>query len=83
MEEKDVFDYIVESTADIASIKTTLEETLKPLVDKVGAQDARIDAQETRQASTESDVKGIRRIFGGLFTSLLVAGAAAVNWLKP
>lgn len=75
MNEQRIIDYIVSSNADIASIKTTLQETLRPLVTKV-------DVNETRLGTVESDVKTWRKVFTGLWL-LLVAGVAAVaNWLR-
>ena len=75
MNEQQIYEHIVSTSADIASIKTTLEETLKPLVN-------RVDTQETRLAATESDVRVWKRVFTGLWL-LLVAGVAAVaNWWK-
>ena len=75
MEEKDVFDYIVQSTANIASIKTTLDETLKPLVSKV-------DSHETRIGATEGDVKTIKRVWSTLFSLLLVSMGIVTAWVK-
>lgn len=75
MEEKDVIGHIIDMKADIASIKTTLEETVQPLV-------LRVDSQQGRLGRVESDVKSIRRIFGGLWL-LVVAGIGAVaTWLR-
>ena len=58
----------------------------------LGALDAKVDVlteevkqihrYERRLGRVESDVKGMRRIFGGLFTLFLAAEVAAVNWLK-
>ena len=75
MEEKDVIGHIIDMKEDIASIKTTLEETVQPLV-------LRVNSQETRLGGVESDVKTYKRIWSGLFSMMLVAGAATANWLK-
>ncbi len=58
----------------------------------LGALDAKVDAlhedvkqihrYEKRLGRVEGDVRTIRKVFGGLFSALLVAGTAAVTWLK-
>ncbi len=75
MEDKDVFDYIIQSTADIASIKTTLEESLKPLVDKVNAQEARL-------GDVESDMRTWKRVFLSLWAMVVLAGTWAIGFFK-
>ncbi len=75
MEDKDVFDYIVQSTADIASIKTTLDETLKPLV-------LQVNDHETRLAATQNDVRTIKRVWSSLFSVLLVSMGIVTAWVK-
>lgn len=73
MEEQSVIDHIIEMKGDIASIKTTLDETLKPLV-------ARVDSHETRLTATESDVRMWKRVFLSLWGVLVIAGTWAVSF---
>ncbi len=75
MEEKDVIGHIIDMKTDIASIKTTLEETVQPLVLRVGS-------QETRLGGVEGDVKTIKRVWGTLFSLLLVSMGVVTAWVK-
>ena len=69
-----------------------IAQQLLSIQNTIGGLDAKVDAlhedvklihrYERRLGRVEGDVRIIRRVFGGLFTSLLVAGAVAVNWLK-
>ncbi len=67
MQDQSVIDHIIEMKGDIASIKAML----KPLAD-----------HETRLGRVEGDVKTQKRIFGGLFSIILVTGAGVVTWLR-
>lgn len=75
MNEQKIIDYIVSSNSDIASIKTTLEETLKPLVTKV-------EVNDTRLGAVEGDVRVWRKVFLGLWLLIAAAGTWAVSWFK-
>ncbi len=75
MDEQRMIDHIVSTSADIASIKTTLEQTLAPLKEQVAA-------QETRLGAVESDVKVWRKVFIGLWLLIAAAGTWGISWFK-
>lgn len=71
MNDQEIITHIIETREDIASIKAMLQ----PLI-------PRVESHETRLGTVESDVKVAKRIFGGLFSILLIAWAGAITWLK-
>ena len=75
MNDKTIFDHIVQTSADIASIKTTIDDVVKPLA-------VRVEDHETRIGATEGDVKTGKKVFGGLFSAMLVFMAVIGSWVK-
>lgn len=74
MEEQRIIDHIIGLKQDVGSLNAKVDN----MYDEIKL----IRRYEKRLGRVESEVRNAKRLFSGLFSILLVAGATAVSWLK-
>lgn len=81
MNDPTIFDFIRDSNKQLSDIREDIG-VLKTHAEQQAVLIDRVDSHQTRLGAVESDVRVWKRVFGGLFSMILVAGAATANWLK-